>query len=467
MCRLGTAGASHARTATTVQRCWNDCSMSFKKSTHSCSTQTAQAGQPPPPQRLNFQPPCQHSQGRRVATSKAAASSHHVCLPGSSACAWPRPACAAGAPGPEPLHPHPGQEHGRVPVQAADEGGGPARRAAGLQPEQPQPLPGRAASCGTALANSPLCQPPQLVSLLRCFGTRQPCSPSCLPVAPPPPALPQYRPEDKAAKKERLLAAAAAREAGQEVEAKKPVVVKYGINHITQLVESGKAQCVVIAHDVDPIEIVVWLPALCKKMGVPYCIVKVGGGPGARHGGCACGGCAPRRGAPGRASAHQARPALPRLAARAVTCSRLFESWVRHSHFPHISAAPFAGLMCAPCRPPLPASLQGKARLGTVVHKKTATALALTAVKNEDQREFAKLVESFKVGRGAPGVGWGVHASAHARAGTPGAGHRRATAGSESPGDAGARALAAPRQQKGRWQAGRGHGAATAASFAR
>lgn len=35
-----------------------------------------------------------------------------------------------------------------------------------------------------------------------------------------------------------------AREAGQEVEKKKPVVVKYGINHITQLVESGKAQCV-------------------------------------------------------------------------------------------------------------------------------------------------------------------------------------------------------------------------------
>jgi large subunit ribosomal protein L7Ae len=63
--------------------------------------------------------------------------------------------------------------------------------------------------------------------------------------------------------------------AGTDVEKKKPVVVKYGINHITQLVESGKAQAVVIAHDVDPIELVVWLPALCKKMGVPYCIVKV------------------------------------------------------------------------------------------------------------------------------------------------------------------------------------------------
>ena len=47
----------------------------------------------------------------------------------------------------------------------------------------------------------------------------------------------------------------------------------------------GKAQLVVIAHDVDPIEIVVWLPALCKKMGVPYCIVKVrlGGWVGARR----------------------------------------------------------------------------------------------------------------------------------------------------------------------------------------
>lgn len=53
------------------------------------------------------------------------------------------------------------------------------------------------------------------------------------------------------------------------------VVVKYGINHITTLVENGKAQLVAIAHDVDPVELVVWLPALCKKMGVPYCIVKV------------------------------------------------------------------------------------------------------------------------------------------------------------------------------------------------
>jgi len=33
------------------------------------------------------------------------------------------------------------------------------------------------------------------------------------------------------------------------------------------------AQLVVIAHDVDPIELVVWFPALCRKIEVP-CIVK-------------------------------------------------------------------------------------------------------------------------------------------------------------------------------------------------
>jgi len=54
----------------------------------------------------------------------------------------------------------------------------------------------------------------------------------------------------------------------------KPFFVKYGLNHITHLVETKKAKLVVIAHDVEPIELVVWLPALCRKMNVPYVIVK-------------------------------------------------------------------------------------------------------------------------------------------------------------------------------------------------
>merc|ERR1712025_1149342 len=124
----------------------------------------------------------------------------------------------------------------------------------------------------------------------------------------------KYKPETKKEKKERLTKIAEAKaESGKEpAVGKKPIVVKYGINHITNLVESRKAELVVIAHDVDPIEIVVWLPALCRKMDVPYCIVK------------------------------------------------------------------------------------GKARLGKLVHKKTATAVAITAVKPEDRNSLDKLCEAVK-----------------------------------------------------------------------
>ncbi|KAH9552463.1 hypothetical protein CY35_09G067800 [Sphagnum magellanicum] len=122
----------------------------------------------------------------------------------------------------------------------------------------------------------------------------------------------KYRPEDKAAKRERLLNKAKAEADGKTVETKKPIVVKYGLNHVTYLIEQGKAQLVVIAHDVDPIELVVWLPALCRKMGVPYAIVK------------------------------------------------------------------------------------GKSRLGSIVHSRTATALCLTSVKNEDKHDFSKIVEAVK-----------------------------------------------------------------------
>merc|ERR1712066_171830 len=55
---------------------------------------------------------------------------------------------------------------------------------------------------------------------------------------------------------------------------KKPNFVKHGVNHIVQLVESKQAKLVVIAHDVDPIELVLWLPTLCRKKDVPYCIIK-------------------------------------------------------------------------------------------------------------------------------------------------------------------------------------------------
>jgi len=55
---------------------------------------------------------------------------------------------------------------------------------------------------------------------------------------------------------------------------KKPILLEYGLNHITTLIENKKASLVVIAHDVDPIELVLWLPALCRRMNVPFCFVK-------------------------------------------------------------------------------------------------------------------------------------------------------------------------------------------------
>jgi large subunit ribosomal protein L7Ae len=124
--------------------------------------------------------------------------------------------------------------------------------------------------------------------------------------------LHKYRPEDAAAKKERIAELAAKKEAGADEVSKKPLVVKYGINHITKLCEDKKAQLVVIAHDVDPVELVLWLPAVCRKMDIPYCIVK------------------------------------------------------------------------------------SKSRLGALVHKKTATAVALTSVRPEDRHDFSQLVTAIR-----------------------------------------------------------------------
>merc|ERR1711939_200187 len=87
--------------------------------------------------------------------------------------------------------------------------------------------------------------------------------------------LDKYRPETKEAKKERLRERAAARaEGGDDKPSKRAPVVRHGVNTVTTLIEKKKAQLVVIANDVDPIELVMFLPALCRKMGVPYCIVK-------------------------------------------------------------------------------------------------------------------------------------------------------------------------------------------------
>jgi len=85
----------------------------------------------------------------------------------------------------------------------------------------------------------------------------------------------KYAPESKAEKKAALVARAKARAEGKADEPKsRRAMLASGINKVVNLVERKQAQLVLIAHDVDPIEIVVYLPALCRKMDVPYCIVK-------------------------------------------------------------------------------------------------------------------------------------------------------------------------------------------------
>jgi len=120
--------------------------------------------------------------------------------------------------------------------------------------------------------------------------------------------LEKYSPESKKQKALRLLNQAKAGEVKKD-ETKKPKLIKFGLNHITALVEQKAAKLVVIAHDVDPIELVLWLPTLCRKKGVPYVIVK------------------------------------------------------------------------------------GKARLGKVVHKKTATALAVVDVEQKDMKDLNNFVQ--------------------------------------------------------------------------
>jgi large subunit ribosomal protein L7Ae len=80
--------------------------------------------------------------------------------------------------------------------------------------------------------------------------------------------LSKYQPESKVEKKARLAAMAAAKAEGKQVETSKPYNVKYGLNHITALIEAKKAQLVLIAHDVDPIEVKSSLSNLVTNVAV-------------------------------------------------------------------------------------------------------------------------------------------------------------------------------------------------------
>jgi len=66
----------------------------------------------------------------------------------------------------------------------------------------------------------------------------------------------KYRPEQRKQRAARLQERAEGRAAGgQDKPSKRLPVVRSGINTVTALVESKRAQLVMIAHDVDPIEV--------------------------------------------------------------------------------------------------------------------------------------------------------------------------------------------------------------------
>ena len=50
--------------------------------------------------------------------------------------------------------------------------------------------------------------------------------------------------------------------------------LKVGVNEVTKMVERGSAKLVVIAKDVQPIEIVMHLPLICKEKNIPYSFVQ-------------------------------------------------------------------------------------------------------------------------------------------------------------------------------------------------
>jgi len=93
--------------------------------------------------------------------------------------------------------------------------------------------------------------------------------------------LAKYRPETAAVRKQRIKETAAAAASGGKAPEKPKCEVQYGLRHVSYLIEQKEAELVLIANDVNPIECVVWLPALCRKMDVPFMIVKDKGRLGA------------------------------------------------------------------------------------------------------------------------------------------------------------------------------------------
>ena len=85
----------------------------------------------------------------------------------------------------------------------------------------------------------------------------------------------KYAPETSKDKKNRLQKEAETREKGKDGKVgPKPNHIKFGINHVTNLIEESKAKMVVMAADCEPFELLVFMPALCRSKNIPFCFVS-------------------------------------------------------------------------------------------------------------------------------------------------------------------------------------------------
>jgi len=85
-----------------------------------------------------------------------------------------------------------------------------------------------------------------------------------------------YKPETRKERKARLVAAATEKKANPKktVSTKRPLSVVSGLQEVTRAIEKKSAKLVVIANNVDPLELVLWIPTLCRAQKIPYAIVK-------------------------------------------------------------------------------------------------------------------------------------------------------------------------------------------------
>jgi len=86
----------------------------------------------------------------------------------------------------------------------------------------------------------------------------------------------KYKPETRSERSKRVKAAAEAKKKDPKKTAatKPPIQVLTGLQEVTRAIEKKKAKLVVIANDVDPVELTLWMPTLCRSLRIPYAIVK-------------------------------------------------------------------------------------------------------------------------------------------------------------------------------------------------